>query len=145
MSLLVGAVLVASFKPFWRSGTDAVTVPAATAATPAAATAPPADRFADLLARADRAFMEGRLAEPSQDNALDYYLTVLAVDPAHTTARDRVAMILDALFAEAEAGLLDNSLDSAAAALAAVRSADPQSSRLAFLNAQLERARLAAA
>ncbi|HEX5048623.1 MAG TPA: energy transducer TonB [Gammaproteobacteria bacterium] len=138
-ALTIGAVLVASFTPYWPGGRTGE--PAVAPAPAAEQSAPPADRFADLLARAERAFMEGRLAEPSGDNALDYYLTVLAVDPAHAVARERLTMVLDALFAQAEAGLLDGSLDSVGAALAAVRRADPQSSRLAFLNAQLERAR----
>jgi TonB family protein len=145
VSLLIGVVLVASYRPFWKSerGADAPIVPVAAPAAATVEAAPQADRFADLLARADRAFMEGRLAEPSGDNALDYYLTVLAVDPAHSVARERLSMVLDALFAQAEAALLGNSLEVVAAALAAVQRADPQSSRLAFLNAQLERARAA--
>src|SRR5690606_28274975 len=40
---------------------------------------PQPDRFADLMQRAERAFAEGRLAEPPGDNALDYYLTILTV------------------------------------------------------------------
>jgi protein TonB len=59
-------------------------------------------------------------------------------------ARERLAVVLDALFGQAEAALLGGSLDTAAAALASVRRADPESSRLAFLNAQLDRARAAA-
>jgi protein TonB len=136
--LLSGAGLFAWFTPFGPGArTKPVVPPPASVQTTATA-----DRFADLLARADRAFEEGRLAEPPGDNALDYYLTVLAVEPAHAGTRDRLTMVLDALFAQAEAGLLDGSLDSVEVALAGVRRADPQSSRLAFLNAQFERARV---
>ncbi len=107
---------------------------------------PPApDRFADLLRRADAAFTQGRLAEPVGDNALDYYLTILAADPMHTLARTRLGVVVDALFTQAESALLDNSLDSAATILEQVRRADPSSARLAFLDAQLERARSEAA
>jgi protein TonB len=112
------------------------TVPA-TASTP--------DPFSDLFARARRAFAEGRLAEPAGDNALDYYLTMLAAEPAHAEALGELANVVDALFTQAEAALLTDSLDLAAAALSSVRQAEPSSARLAFLDTQLERARARAA
>jgi TonB family protein len=102
-------------------------------------------RFADLLSRAEQAFREGRLTAPPGDNALDYYLTVLAADPAEPTARRELAAVVDALFSQAETALLASRTDAAAAALANVRRADPSSGRLQFLEAQLERARNAEA
>ena len=116
----------------------------ATGAAPAPAVAAD-DRFADLVARAELAFNEGRLAEPPGDNALDYYLAVLAAEPTHEKARDRLPAVVDALFAQAENSLLSGSLDAAASALASVRRAAPTSSRLVFLDAQLARARADAA
>ncbi len=101
----------------------------------------PLDRFADLSARAELAFSEGRLADPPGDNALDYYLTVLAAEPTREKARDRVASIVDALFGQAENALLGGSLDGAAATLDQIRKAAPTSGRLAFLDTQLARAR----
>jgi periplasmic protein TonB len=119
---------------------------AATTTEPSAAPiAAPVDRFADLLARAELAFSEGRLAAPPGDNALEYYLTVLAAEPAHESARDRLASVVDALFAQAENALLAGSLDAAATALDDVRKATPTSGRLAFLDTQLARARADAA
>ena len=108
---------------------------------PAAATAPPVDRFADLLASADLAFSEGRLADPAGDNALDYYLTVLAAEPTHEKARDRLASVVDALFGQAENEILMGSFDTAASTLDQIRKAAPTSGRLAFLDTQLGRAR----
>ena len=101
-------------------------------------------RFADLLARAEQAFREGRLTAPPGDNALDYYLTVLAADPAEPTARRDLAVVVDALFSQAETALLAGQADAAAAALANVRRAEPASGRLQFLEAQIERVRSAA-
>ncbi len=98
------------------------------------------DRFADLLHRAAQAFDAGRLAAPTGDNALDYCLTVLSLDPANTAAKERLATVIDALFEQAEAALLANSFDEASGALEGVRRADAGSSRLAFLEAQLQRA-----
>ena len=99
----------------------------------------PSERFAELLNRGAQAYDAGHLAAPTGDNALDYYLTILSMQPGESTARARLAVVVDALFAQAESALLANSLDDAATALAAVRRADAASTRLAFLDAQLER------
>jgi TonB family protein len=53
--------------------------------------------------------------------------------------------VVDALFARAESALLADMPDAAAAALEGVRRADPSSTRLKFLEAQLERAKAARA
>jgi hypothetical protein len=66
---------------------------------------------------------------------------VLAAQPAEKAARDGLTIVVEALFAAAEAALLESSLEAAATALAGVRRADPASSRLTFLEAQLARAR----
>ena len=108
---------------------------------PTPAVAAPIDRFADLVASGELAISEGRLADPPGDNALDYYLTVLAADPTHEKARDRLASVVDALFAQAENDILGGSLDAAAATLDQIRKAAPTSGRLAFLDTQLARAR----
>ena len=113
--------------------------PAATA--PAAEAVPsPADRLADYRAKAALALEQGRLAEPAGDNALDHYFSILALAPADQGARAGVSAVVDALFTRAEEALLADSLEAAAAALDHVRRADPASSRLAFLDAQLARA-----
>jgi periplasmic protein TonB len=133
------ALAVASY----RVGSNRSVAPTANQA--ATAVTAPVDRFADLLASADTAFSEGRLAAPPGDNALDYYLNVLAAEPMHEKARDGVAAVVDALFAQAENALLMGSLDAAATSLDAIRKAAPTSSRLAFLGAALARARADAA
>jgi protein TonB len=161
VALLLGVVVVGGLSQWWRPGTASSSAPAADAtqaaplevapapvaigaAAPVATLEPVPDtpeRFAEMLARAERAFNEGRVAAPPGDNALDYYRTILVADPAHAEAGERLGVVLEALFAQAERALLDNAPDVAAAALASVRNADPDSSRLAFLEAQLERAR----
>jgi TonB family protein len=108
---------------------------------PTAPVAAPVDRFADLVASGELAFSEGRLAGPPGDNALDYYLAVLAAEPTHEKARERLASVVDALFAQAENAILEGSLDAAAATLDQIRKAAPTSGRLAFLDTQLGRAR----
>jgi TonB family protein len=98
-----------------------------------------ADRYAERLAGARQAVAEGRLAEPPGDNALDYYLGILTVEPEHVAAREELRGVLEALFTQAEAALLGDSLDTAGTVLAHVRRAEADSARLAFLEAQLER------
>ena len=97
----------------------------------------PIERFGDLVAAGESALSDGRLAEPPGDNALDYYLTILAVDPQHAIAQQRLSTVTQALFTQAESALLGDSLDSAGALLAHLRRADPSSPRLTFLEAQL--------
>jgi len=136
---------------FWSSSPPAVGAAAnrgtagATGPASPASSAPPVepqpDRFAELMTSAERAFDAGQLTEPVGDNALDYYLTILAAEPTHSLAQSRLDLLVQALFTRTESALLDNSLDTADAILASVRRADPDSRRLAFLEAQLERQR----
>ena len=141
-SLLVAGFIGGLAWVLWPSAPAAGTDTARAAAAPAAVpVVQPIERFAELLARAERAFVAGRLTEPVGDNALDYYLTILAADPLHKLAQERLPVVVDALFTQAESALLDNSLDAAGAILAYLRRADPTSPRLTFLEAQLGRAR----
>src|SRR6185295_2501111 len=93
------ALAVASYRAGSNRGAAAAAAPAV---TPVAA---PIDRFADVVGSAEVAFKEGRLAAPPGDNALDYYLNVLAAEPTHEKARDGLASVVDALFAKAENAL----------------------------------------
>ena len=139
---LLGTAVVGSQLGWWdRAGAvDAVVAPATAAATAPETVTTPTERLSDLRASAALAFQEGRLAEPLGDNALDHYLAILALAPSDQAARDGFSSVLDALFTRAEEALLTDSLETAAAALDHVRRADPASSRLAFLQAQLARA-----
>src|SRR6185369_13348202 len=94
------------------------------------------ERFAELLDRGAQALAAGRLAAPTGDNAVDYYLTVLSMEPNEPTAKAKLAASVDALFAKAESALLANALDDAGVALAGVRRVDTGSTRLAFLQAE---------
>jgi tetratricopeptide (TPR) repeat protein len=137
----LAVAIVGSQLEWWaRSGTtEPVAAPTAIAA-PATATVPTLeDRLADHRARAALARKEGRLAEPVGDNALDHYLAILAVSPEDPDARGGVASVVETLVTRAEEALLADSLQAAAAALDHFRRADPASSRLAFLDAQLAR------
>jgi len=146
---LAAGVAVAALSGWWLSSPDERSESlrvAALAVSEEQGRAPqPAEQFAELLSRAEQAVREGRLAAPPGHNALDYYLTILEVEPTQEVAREQLGRVLDALFAEAEEALRANTPDSAAAALTGIRRADPTSSRLALLDAQLERSRSVAA
>jgi protein TonB len=105
------------------------------------AAAPMPDPFAALLASGQLAFNQGRLVEPPGDSALDYYLTIVTANPEHPEARAQLGLVVDTLFAQAEAALVSDSVDAAAAALEHIRRAAPTSARLAFLDTQVTRAR----
>jgi TonB family protein len=134
---LLGTGVVAN-RLGWLDGGAAANSGAAAAAPVAASTIE--ERIADHHAKAALARQEGRLIEPPGDNALDHYLTILALVPADQAARNGIAFVQNTLFTGAEEALLAGALDGAAAALDQVRRIDPASSRLAFLDAQLARA-----
>ncbi|HUH00326.1 MAG TPA: energy transducer TonB [Gammaproteobacteria bacterium] len=101
------------------------------------------DPFADQLARADEAFEAGRLVDPPEDNALDGYAAILAVEPEHAAARTGLAATIDLLYIWAESALLGDVLELAEMTLDHVRRVRPDSARLAFMDAQVARARAA--
>ena len=95
----------------------------------------------DLLSSGQSAFMEGRLAEPAGDNALDYYRAVLGMDPNNNQAAEGVAAILEVLFNQAERALVEERLADAAALIDQIREIEPGHPRLSFLDVQWSRER----
>jgi protein TonB len=141
--VLLGAAVLASQLGWWdRFGTTEEVAPpvaAAPAAAPEPVTSPTEQALSQRRASAARAEQEGRLAEPAGDNALDHYLSILALEPTDQAARSGLASVVQTLFSQAEEALLAGSLEAAAAQLDHIRRVDPASSRLAFLDAQLAR------
>ncbi|HUQ52459.1 MAG TPA: energy transducer TonB, partial [Gammaproteobacteria bacterium] len=125
-ALLTGVVVIASVSAGWRSADD----------VPLAASAP--SRAVTLEGAA--AAREDVGVDP-RDNT---ELVVVAAASAEPAAHEQADAVVAASYADAEAALLANDYAAARTALAAVRRADPASSRLAFLEAQLERAQRAA-
>lgn len=151
MALVLGVVVSVGLDMKSRAPSpDAVPAPA----TPLAeigrieTRSPPAepvaiDPWAGVLALAQGALDADRLAEPPGDNALDAYLAILAAEPDHALAREGLEATLGRLFTLAEGALLGDAPELAAATLDQVRRAEPDSARLAFLDAQVQRARQA--
>ncbi len=67
----------------------------------------PADRIASLMQSAQDAFTRLRLTTPANDNALDYYRQVIAIEPDHSGARTGIDAIADRYTALAQAAYKD--------------------------------------
>jgi TonB family protein len=102
-------------------------------------TSPPAE--SPLLVRAAQALAANRLTAPSGDNALELYLQELARHPADADARAGLAEVHERLLARAENALLEERLEEASVAIETARKAGVESGRIAFLTAQLAKAR----
>jgi len=99
-----------------------------------------AEAVAEQLQFARQAVGEGRVTTPEGASALDYYATILIHDPTHAEATTRIGRLVDDLFSQAESALLADSTDRAALALGHIRRVQPENTRLAFLDHQLQRA-----
>ena len=93
------------------------------------------------LVRAAAALAANRLTEPAGDNALELYRQAQARNPADAAARTGLAEVHERLLARAENALLEERLDEAAAAIETARKSGVESSRTAFLTAQLAKSR----
>jgi TonB family protein len=117
------------------------TVVASAARAPAVAPAAALTGGASLLAHAALALAANRLTAPAGDNALELYRQALALDPGDADARAGVAEVRERLLSRAENALLEERLDEAAADLDAAHAAGVDAGRVAFLAAQLAKAR----
>jgi TonB family protein len=99
----------------------------------------------ELLEKARQALRDRRFAQPPGDNALLYYRSALAKDPASAEARDGVQRVAAALFTHFEESLNSAHLDDAALTLASLRVATPQDSRLAGLELRVASAQISRA
>jgi TonB family protein len=99
----------------------------------------------DLLEKARLAMRERRYSEPVGDNALLYYRSAAAADPSNGEAVDglqRVAAVLAARFDESMTG---SKLDEAGLALANLKAAAPNDSRIPALEVRLMTAQVSKA
>ncbi|MEX2495791.1 MAG: TonB family protein, partial [Woeseia sp.] len=161
--MLVGGAIVAiaalvavagqwlSDVPAPASGTAASGIPAADTDRPAASPSiveidlpasvgrllnqPPA--YQELLNEARIARDAGEIVVPPGSNAVELYLAAREMAPQEPLLIAELNETLDAAIALAEAALLENRTAAAAQTLSVVRLADPENSRLPFLDAQL--------
>jgi TonB family protein len=158
------AVVVAVAAWFISGGDDDTSIPAAgqpaietTQQSPPAAEGPAAPAQAEptrveaaesavdldaVLAEARSAASAGRVYEPPGDNAIELYLSAAAQLPGEPLVTAELDGVIEQALGLAEASLLERRADDAAAVLERVAMADPDNSRLPFLNAQLADMRL---
>lgn len=92
------------------------------------------------LAAGQQALREGHALEPRGRSALDYYNTVLALDPANVQARQGIDQIADRFAAQAEMAIARGQVAAALVALESVRRLRPDHKQLAQLQAQINAA-----
>jgi protein TonB len=92
------------------------------------------------LAAAQRAFREGHALDPRGRSALDYYNTVLALDPANATAHKGIDQIADRFAVEADAAIGHGQVAAAIVALDSIRRVRPEYPQLQQLEQRLDAA-----
>jgi len=134
ISLVVLLSLAAGGTFWWQSRKE----PVAVAPPPrAVGSLTPDEQIADFLARGEMALATDRLVDPRGNNAVEYYRSVLALQPdnpgAHT-GLERVGMKMEARVLEA---LQERDAARGATALATLQHAVPEYPRLDELRAEL--------
>ena len=134
ISLVVLLSLAAGGAFWWQSRKE----PVAVAPPPrAVGSLTPDEQIADFLARGEMALATDRLVDPRGNNAVEYYRSVLALQPenpgAHT-GLERVGMKMEARVLEA---LQERDAARGATALATLQHAVPEYPRLDQLRAEL--------
>lgn len=94
--------------------------------------------IASSLSAGQQALREGHALEPRGRSALDYYNTVLALDPANAAARQGIDQIADRFAAQAETAIARGQVAAALVAVESVRRVRPDHRRLAELQAQID-------
>ena len=122
--------------------TQAVKALVATSAKPAAS----ANRLEtmsvnQLLAEARKALAEQRLVAPAGDNAVEYYVSVLAKDPKNRDAQGALREIFPFAEPVVEQAVNQGNLDEAQREIDLLAKADPNNYTLTILRAKLDAAR----
>lgn len=117
-------------------------VPAATVAAPAAGTpsaAPAPEMTVDqLLKAANKAFGEKRYVTPQGNNALEYYLQVLAKDPKNNIAESALREMFPFATGEVEEEINGGNLDEASRVIDELAKFDPSNYTLTILRGKLD-------
>jgi protein TonB len=120
------------------------TEPAAPGATPAPAPAPveaapavEALSVDELLKRARQSLTDERLVSPMGDNAVEYYLQVLAQEPSNPQATQALVDVFPLAAGIAERALAQRQVDEAARVIGLLDRVDPRSYTVATLRTKL--------
>jgi protein TonB len=154
LGLGAAAVVAVVAIGFWlfSSPDDAVQVGEPASGTPSVTEAEPAfdaespsqldSGVDDLLVEARLAADAGQIFNPPGSNAIELYMAAINLAPGDATVEAEFNAIVEQALAMAESAMLDSRADDVAAALERVQLADPDNSRLPFMNAQLAQMQL---
>jgi protein TonB len=92
-----------------------------------------------LLEQAEIAFAAGRIIEPEFDNALNYYLSLLATEPDNADAAQGVDRVVTYLQNQAEGAIFQSDWDSARAYATVIMNVRPNDTRGRELRARADR------
>ena len=151
IAILVIVILlaVAAWFLIFRPSQHAVTAPTQAVKAPVANSAKPAasaNRLEtmsvdQLLAEARKALAEQRLVAPAGDNAVEYYVSVLAKDPKNRDAQGALREIFPFAEPVVEQAVNKGNLDEAQREIDLLAKADPNNYTLTILRAKLDAAR----
>jgi len=96
-----------------------------------------------LLVRANQAYLTSKYIKPEGNNALQLYLQLLALAPAHEQANIGVANIIKRFSDSIQSDLADGNFDAAGETLHLLLAARPDSKKLIKLQNELEAAQIA--
>jgi protein TonB len=124
--------------PIIPGTTPAPTAP--TAATPAAPNATVSDELTvdQLYREARKAMNENRMAAPAGNNALEFYLKILAKQPDDSGAKDALRELFPFATGTAEDQINQNNFDEANRVIALLAQADPSNYSLTILRSKLD-------
>lgn len=108
-------------------------------AAPAAPVAPASPAAQALIRQGDRAFADARYVALDGSSAAELYREALKLEPANTVAKGGFDRAIEYGIRRAEEALTAGKLNEAAAALEALRPLASDSSRLAFLDSQIDK------
>lgn len=100
----------------------------------------PGQVIAANLSAAKRAIEEDRLVEPAEHSAVDYYRTVLAIDPDNETARAGLESVAEKLLNDAKEAILSGRFADAVDAIDHTRRIAPTHRRTPFVQTELRKA-----
>jgi len=147
---LVVVVLIAAAAAWWFFGRTPGTAVApgapgatATTATPASPTAPApvvSDELTtdQLYREARKAMSENRMAAPAGNNALEFYLKILAKQPDDSGAKDALRELFPFATGTAEDQINQGQFDEANRIIALLAQADPSNYSLTILRSKLD-------
>jgi protein TonB len=141
---LVGVAVIAALAVgAWimlKDGKSAAAPPAATqSAAPAPEQSSASPAAMALIRKGDKAFADGRYVALDGSSAAEFYREALKVEPNNDIARKGFDRSVDYGTRRAEEAVLAGKLNEAAAISEALRPLTPGSSRLNFLNSQIEK------